>query len=85
MQSLSICNKKTGDKCFQSCIATGQKAMATSENFNHKQVKAFSYEGGEAIAQGDWGTIVIRDIQELNRHVPKQLDPFRPTVNRRLD
>lgn len=53
MQSLSICNKKTGDKCFQSCIATGQKAMATSENFNHKQVKAFSYEGGEAIAQGD--------------------------------
>lgn len=56
--------------------------MATSENSNHKQVKTFSYEG---CAQGDCGTIVLRDIQELNRHVPEQPDLFRPTVNRRLD
>lgn len=59
--------------------------MTRSENSNHKQVKFFSYEGGAGIAQGDCATIVIRDIQDLNRHVPEQPDIFRPTVNRRLD
>lgn len=42
MQSLPTCNK-AGDKCFQSCTATGQEAMARSENSNHKQEKTFSY------------------------------------------
>lgn len=59
--------------------------MARSENSNYKQVKTLSYEGGGGIAQGDCWTIVIRDIQDLNRHVPEQPYLFRPTMNSRLD